>query len=330
MQQIEYDALGEHVARRSVPVSEGTAENQILYDLYDHDAAGREVRHTTPWNEVVETSYAGLIVAVEDQLGKLTTVEQDPLGRPVTTTDAAQGVTRYSYGPFGMSYTVTTPGNALTRTTRDAYGRVQRLDDPDRGTTLLKHDGFGELISSTDALGRVMTRAYDVLGRPLSRTDQEGAQVLATTWTWDTAANGIGKLQSLASPDGEKTRTYNARGQLETLTLPIEGESEPLQAKLRYDKVGHVETITYPTPAGTSPFVLVQDYDDYGHVLAVRDQTTKVAYWRLTDVDDAGRFRKEMFGNGVSTERSYFADKQSLKSIVTQRGTTTVQDLAYR
>ncbi|KYF94663.1 hypothetical protein BE20_05935 [Sorangium cellulosum] len=48
MQEIVYDALGEHVARRSVPVSEDTPEREMLYDRYEHDAGGREVRHTTP------------------------------------------------------------------------------------------------------------------------------------------------------------------------------------------------------------------------------------------------------------------------------------------
>ena len=46
MQEIAYDALGEHVARRSVPVSEGTPESQLLFDLYQYDAMGREVLHT--------------------------------------------------------------------------------------------------------------------------------------------------------------------------------------------------------------------------------------------------------------------------------------------
>jgi YD repeat-containing protein len=59
----------------------------------------------------------------------------------------------------------------------------------------------------------------------------------------------------------------------------------------------------------------------------VRDDTT--TYWHLTDVDDAGRFREEVFGNDVLTERSYFSDKQRLKSITTQRGATLVQSLAY-
>ncbi|WP_437744455.1 hypothetical protein WMF39_05270 [Sorangium sp. So ce1504] len=47
------------------------------------------------------------------------------------------------------------------------------------------------------------------------------------------------------------------------------------------------------------------------------------------DVDDAGRFREEVFGNGAATERSYFPDKQRLRHLTTQSGAGEVQDLDY-
>ncbi|WP_437734434.1 RHS repeat-associated core domain-containing protein [Sorangium sp. So ce1335] len=329
LQEIGYDALGERIARRSVPVSEDTPERERLYERYEHDVVGREVRHTTPWNAVTTTAYEGLLVRVADPLDHVTVTEQDPLGRIKTITDAADGIIRYSYGPFGMLHTVTDPGGAVTRTTRDAFGRVRRLDDPDRGTTVSIHDGFGELISSTDALGRETTWAYDVLGRPRSRVDQDGAESLTTTWTWDTAAHGIGKLHALGSRDGEKTYGYTDRGQLDTISLRIDGERSPLEARLGYDELGRVEAVTYPAPAGAAPFVVAHDRDAHGHVLAVRDSGTKLAYWRLSDVDDAGRFREEVFGNGAVTERSYFADKQRLRHMATQSAAGEVQDLDY-
>ncbi|XYI02243.1 hypothetical protein ACMHYB_21685 [Sorangium sp. So ce1128] len=143
----------------------------------------------------METDHDGLRVEVTDALDHVTVVENAPLGQPAAVTDAALGVTRYAYGPFGALCTVTAPGTdpggAVTRTTRDAFGRVRQLDHPVRGTTVFTNDGFGELISSTDALGRAA-----------SRLDEHGAERLTTTWTWDTAANGIGKLDPLASPDG--------------------------------------------------------------------------------------------------------------------------------
>ncbi|WP_437531191.1 RHS repeat-associated core domain-containing protein [Sorangium sp. So ce726] len=329
MQEIGYDALGEHIARRSVPVREDTPESAILYDRYEYDAVGREVRHTTPWNATTTTEYDGLQVRVTDPLDHVTVTEQDTLGRIKTITDAADGITRYAYGPFGLLHTVTDPGEAVTRTTRDAFGRVRQLDDPDRGTTVSVHDGFGEQISQSDALGRETTWAYDALGRPRSRVDQDGAESRTTTWTWDTAAHGVGKLHTLASPDGDKTYGYTGLGQLDTIALRIDGERSPLEARLGYDELGRVETVAYPAPAGATPFVVAHGHDAHGHVIAVRDSGTNLAYWRLADVDDAGRFREEVFGNGAVTERSYFADKQRLRHMATQSGAGEVQDLDY-
>ena len=33
-----------------------TPESQLLFDVYDFDALGREVRHMTPWGALVQTS----------------------------------------------------------------------------------------------------------------------------------------------------------------------------------------------------------------------------------------------------------------------------------
>ncbi|WP_437738772.1 RHS repeat-associated core domain-containing protein [Sorangium sp. So ce1335] len=329
VQQIAFDALGERIERRSVPVREDTPEREVLYDRYEHDAVGREVRHTTPWDAVTTTEYDGLHVRVTDPLEHVTVTEQDPLGRVKTIIDAASGVTRYTYGPFGLLHAATDPGGAVTRMTRDAFGRVRQHDDPDRGTTVSTHDGFGDLISSTDALGREITWAYDALGRPRSRVDQDGAERTTTTWTWDTAPYGIGKLHVLTSPDGEKTYGYTRFSQLETIALRVDGERAALQARLGYDDLGRVETITYPAPAGAAPLVVAHERDAHGHVLAVSNRGTSLAYWRLTDVDTAGRFREEVFGNRAVTERSYFADKQRLRHIVTQSGAGEVQALDY-
>jgi RHS repeat-associated protein len=333
MQEVAYDTRSGHIAWSSVPVSEGTDASKMLFDEHEFDAVGREVRHTTPWKALVQTAYDGLLVKVTDPIGHVTITELDPLGRPAAITDAAKGVTSYVYGPFGFLHSVTDPGTladpsgAVTITTRDALGRVKQLDDPDRGTTIQVWNGWGELLSSTDAIGRVSTFEYDGLGRMESRTDkQNGVLGMTTTWTWDTAANGLGKLHKLTTPDGEKVFAYNARGQLERLTLAVSGADAVLEGKLAYDPFGRVATITYPTPAGAPLFVITQEHDPFGNVVRVHDGATD--YWRLTDVDNAGRYREDVLGNDVLTERSYYPDKQRLKSIVTQ-GPTMVQSLTY-
>ncbi|MBK9260810.1 MAG: type IV secretion protein Rhs, partial [Polyangiaceae bacterium] len=256
-----------------------------------------------------------------------TLTELDTLGRPVAITDAANGKTKYAYGPFNALHSVTDPGNATTKWTRDAFGRVRQMEEPDRGTTTFINNGFGDLVSSTDALGRVVTFGMDALGRTTTRTDTHAGKGLTTTWTWDTAPNGIGRLHMLESPDGIKTYTYSKRGQLEGMTLSVAGES--FTAQMTYDDLGRPKSLEYPWPLGEEPFGVTYEYDKRGHRLSVRDTYTNVAYWQLTTVDDAGRYKGEAFGNGVTTARSYHGDKQALKSITTTKGAATIQQLAY-
>ncbi|HRI72673.1 MAG TPA: type IV secretion protein Rhs, partial [Polyangium sp.] len=327
MQVIEYDRLSGNVSRKSVPIAEGTPEAQLQWDVYDFDALGREIRHTTPWNATATTAYDGFVVDSTDPLLNHTKTELDTLGRPVTITDAATGKTKYAYGPFDALYTVTDPGNATTKWTRDAFGRVRQLDEPDRGTTLYVHDGFGDLLQTTDALGRVTTFDVDALGRVKTRTDKLAAQVLTTTWTWDTAPNGIGRLHEVTSPDAIKTYGYNERGQTESVTLGVNGDA--FVAHFTYDEFGRVKNVDYPQPLGMEPFGVTQDYDAHGYRIGVRDKATNDPFWELKEVDNAGRIQKEHFGNEAETTRSFYNDKQALKSITTTHAGTTIQELSY-
>ncbi|MBK9261599.1 MAG: RHS repeat-associated core domain-containing protein [Polyangiaceae bacterium] len=189
------------------------------------------------------------------------------------------------------------------------------------------NDGFGDLLASTDALGRVITFGVDALGRVQTRTDTHAGKSLTTTWTWDTAPNGIGQLRMLESPDGIKTYAYSKRGQLEGMTLSVAGES--FTARMTYDDVGRPKALQYPQPLGALPFGVTYEHDKHGHRIGVRDTYTNDAYWQLTDVDQAGRYKGELFGNGVTTARGYDHEKGALKSITTTKGAATIQQLAY-
>ncbi len=327
MQITEYDRLSGQIAKKSVPIAEGTLEAALRWDSYEFDSIGRQIRHATPWNATTTTAYDGFVIDSTDPLLNHTKTELDPLGRPKIITDAANGQTKYTYGPFDTLYTVTDPGGATTKWTRDAFGRVRQLDEPDRGTALLVHNGFGDLLAMTDALGRVTTFGFDALGRTVTRTDKSGAQVLTTTWTWDTATNGVGRLHEVTSPDGVKSYSYTKRGQLEGMMLAVTGQS--FASHVKYDGFGRLKSIDYPSPLGVQSFSVTHEYDDHGFRIGVHDSATSNAFWQLADVDDTGRYQKELFGNGAVTTRSYFDDKPALKSLTTSKGATNIQKLAY-
>jgi len=341
MQEVVFDDLGEHVARRSIPVDEAVPPESRHYDDFAYDPTGRVLTHTTPWKATTSYEYEGKKVLVTDPFHKVTTHENDTLGRLVTVTDPESGITSYSYGPFGALWTVTDPGKAVTTTLRGAYGRVRTSIDPDKGSTSLSYNGFGELVSSLDAQGRTAKLVYDPLGRRTRREDKASVNspVEVTTWTWDTALLGLtgklakGALTEVDSPDGTASLyTYDATGRLDTTERSIGGELFSTTAT--YDKLGRVATIAYPETEGLSAFTVKNEYDAYGHLTKVWDPANKskgsVSYWQVVKTDSADRITAESFGNGFTTTRTYFDDKGSLKSVHTAKDAQApVQDLAY-
>jgi RHS repeat-associated protein len=341
MQEVVFDDLGEHVARRSTPADETLPPESRHYDEYAYDLTGRVLTHTTPWSATTKYEYEGKKILVTDPLNKVTPRETDALGRLVTVTDPTGGITAYTYGPFGALWTVTDPGMAVTSTLRDAYGRVRTSIDPDKGTTILGYNGFGELVSTLDAQGRTSKLVYDPLGRRTRREDTASltSQVKVTRWTWDTAGLDLsgelakGALAQVDSPDGPTiVYLYDRIGRLRNTVRSI--GNEWFDTWLTYDNLGRLATIDYPDAKGLSDFTVKNEYDAFGHLTKVWDPNNKsqgsVYYWQVAATDSADRITAESFGNGFTTARTYFDDKGSLKSIQTAKGAEApVQDLAY-
>ena len=333
MERIEYDELGEHVARRSLPAAETTPAGALAYERWEYDAMGRMVLHTSAWGAETRVSYIGAAVQVVEPGKPPTTTHRDALGRVKSVFDAAGGFTSYSYGPFGHARTVTAVDATVTTMEADAWGRTTSLTDPNRGKSISHYNGFGDLTSSVDVLGRKVRLFYDFVGRKVARFDDDGATVTKTKWVWDIAplgagpAKALGGLAAVESPDAQTSLAYDALGRVASSTLTVNGEL--FSTKLGYDAAGRVSTIDYPEPGGAEPFAIVQEYDAYGHLIRVREPARNLDHWTLTGTDGAGRVYQERFGNGVGTSWTYDDPRDRVSRILTMRGTAKIQDLSY-
>lgn len=333
--QTYYDSLG-RVSQVTHPYFSSETAHCITY-IYD--ILGRVLSTTLPGpsttdcsntagGRVTTTTYNGLSTTTSNPLNQVKTMVKNSQGQDVTVTDNA-GTTTYTYDPFGNLTNVAKSydANASTTMTYDIRGRKISMNDPDMGTWTYKYNVLNELIEQKDAIGqtngRVISMTYDVLGRMQTRVlpNNEGT----ATWTYDTAAYGKGKLQSVSNPNATETYVYDSLSRLSSQTTSIGGIS--YTTSYTYDAYGKPLTLTYPTTG----FTLYNIYDPYGHLTEVhKDTATGLRYWKATGADAHDRLINETYGNGLTTTHVYSHQTEDLQSIQTgSGGTYAIQNLNY-
>ena len=319
----EFTARGE-VHRVSKPYFQGTPAQDILWTTYAYDTVGRLTSVTLPDGGVESTAYDGLTTTLTNALTQTSVRVENALGELVSATDNLAGVTTYSYDPFG-NLTETDAAGVVTTMTYDVRGLKLTMDDPDMGDWSYDYNALGELTSQTDAKLQVTAMAYDVLGRMVSRTDDFGTlDAVTTTWTYDTAAMGIGKIASVSAPHDSyaESMTYDSLGRPSVASVSI--DSTTYDTQTLYDTAGRADTLIYP-----SGFKVKSVFTSRGHLAEVTDDLATTTYWQADTVNAEGQVTAETLGNGVTTTRVYDPATSRIDSITTVKGPTFIQDLAF-
>ncbi|MBT8420276.1 MAG: hypothetical protein KJO08_05370 [Gammaproteobacteria bacterium] len=236
-QETEYNAKGQ-IVRQSLP----HFENEAAYWVENtYDALGRPVTITRPAGSltgqgaaVTGYAYSGFITTVTDAMGRQKTTTKNALGRVVRVDEEAGAWLTHSHDAIG-NLVQSNANSVITRMDYDIRGNKVWMEDPDMGHWEYFYNAFGELIGQIDAKGQTVTMEYDALGRMVRREEPEGV----TTWEYDTAENGIGKLALVAAPNG----FYKA---------------------LSYDELGR--PVTAATHADDQDFVVTTGYDEFGRI----------------------------------------------------------------
>lgn len=188
----------------------------------------------------------GNLTGVTDPLGRITSQAFDALNRLVQSTDPASGQTQMAYNGQDRLTQVTDPRNLVTAYTLDGLGNLSQQVSPDSGTTSQSVDAAGNVLTRTDARGQGSTSQYDALNRPTLITYSDGRQ---ERFTWDTGANGIGRLNLIEElSSGLVTVStqygYDSQGRVTGETRSLGGVS----ATTGYQYAnGRLTRITYPS-----------------------------------------------------------------------------------
>jgi len=291
LQDVQFDSLGRTIAKsRSYFTGDTVAWTQNQYDIL-----GRVTQTTEPDGGMSYTDYNGLTTTVTNALGQNAEREKNGVGQLVKTTDALNFSMLYAYDPFGnLIETTDTQGNKV-HIDYDLRGRKIAMDDPDMGYWTYSYNVLGELVRQKNAKGQVTTLAYDLLGRMIKRKEPG----LTSTWKWDTAAMGKGKLAKFTSNNGHsRSYSYDLFGRIKSVKTMI--GTSVFSIGTQYDSHSRVLKTTYPTG-----FSVLNLYNDNGYLTEVRDAANQKPFWQATKRDAAGRVIEESLGNGLVTQRDF-------------------------
>ncbi len=326
--ETEYDAQG-RVDRRSNPYF-GTSTT--YWTDYSYDDLGRVIQEDSPTTGLTTMTYSGFITTVtvhRDQGGTITQLDNkeqtNSLGQTLWTEDDNNNQLTFAYDAQGNLITVTDSEGNITSNTYNLRGFKTTMSDPDMGDWKYEYNVLGELTAQWDAKTShtgpaTVTMSYDKLGRLISRTENEGT----TTWTYDTATKGKGKLASVSHYGGySRSHTYDSVGRPSSTTTVIGGSS--YTATTTYDPSGRVDDVSYP---GSSNFKVDHVYNIHGYLEKVRNanNTSEVFYTALA-ADQFGNITSQTLGSGaaaITTFRSYQQNSGRIQHI-----DSVVQDLEY-
>ncbi len=256
-QDTEFDAFGRK-ARQSRPYFKDT---EPKWTSYGYDVLGRLIRRTAANGTQTTIDHDGRTTRITNALGQTSARTVNAQGKPVVTVDAAGNQTQYQYDAVGNLVRTTDAYGNVIETGYDVFGRKISMSDPDMGTWQYQYDALGNLIRQQDAKDQAVTLEYDSLNRLVRRVEAEGE----TLWTYDTAANGIGRLRQVSGLDGYvRSHDYDQFGRLTRVEETIDNQRYVTETGYQ-GGTDRVDYVVYP-----SQLVVRTTYNEYGFPIEVR------------------------------------------------------------
>ena len=299
-----------------VPKSELVRRENIQYDPSGFVRSvtgngGQNVRYTYDANGNVKT--------ITDSLNQVTTLTYDRHQNVTRSVGPLGQTTSYLYDRIGRLVRVTDPRGKATNYVYDGFGQLLSQGSPDTGTTLFDYSAGGQRTSMTRNSGAVTSFGYDALGRLTSASS--GGQV--QSFSFDTCANGKGRLCQVGDPTGTITYAYTPQGQLaiQHSAMPAGGSAQYTYA---YDTLGRLTQVGYPDGVGVGYAYA------HGRLRTVTATIGGVTHNVVTQLrhQPFGRAADWTWGNGLRREARYDLDGR-LTELSTRNGATYLQRQGY-
>jgi YD repeat-containing protein len=185
------------------------------------------------------------------------------------------------------------PNGLTTSYAYNGFGDLTTQVSPDTGTTTFTHDAAGNMGSKTDARNVTGTHSYDSINRltSISYPDQ------ALTFTYDSGANGLGRLTGASDSNHSMAWSYDAHGRMVSKTQTVGSVSRTVG--YGYSN-GNLTSVV--TPSGQT---ISYGYTE-GRITSIVVNGTTVLSGVL--YEPFGSARQWAWGNGTASIRTHDVD----------------------
>ncbi|SNT40931.1 RHS repeat-associated core domain-containing protein [Actinomadura meyerae] len=280
----EYDGLGRETVEKAMKGNGSQPEQELWRTTYSY-GGGNRTSVTPPTGGTPSSQFV-------DARGQVIERRQYKAATPTGDYDS----TTYTYTPAGEIASVTDPSGNTFTSAYDVRGRKIQTTDPDKGTSTFTYDDLDRVVSTTDARGKKIFTTYDGLGRKTATHEGAADGPLLTSYTYDTATRGKGKLaKSIRHYDGaqyiNQVHGYDTLSRVEAAAVTIPSHQGALAGTYlfttNYNLDGTIQSSTLPAAGGLPLEALVNTYDTW--LRPTRMASTKATYVNDTVYTPTGK-----------------------------------------
>lgn len=198
--------------------------------VFGYDARGRLASVTNGLGKTWLRTYDAehVITSTTDPLGNRFQFVSDPMGRIVETIFPSGDSSKTLHDSVGRPTAFESPEGETTSFEYDDRGLVSGISMEEGIDVAYSRNEFGSILDVTDPKGNHWQNVFDGSGKPVSQNDP-----LGNTWTWEYDERG--RVSHWHSPEGSLDCTYDARGDVTSLS-----GSDGTDLSYSYDALGRL------------------------------------------------------------------------------------------
>ena len=283
---------------------------------YEYDLADRLIKEIAPDDTSVTLTLdpVGQTVA-STELGKMTSMEYDNLGRNTKTTSPMGISVSYSYDALDNKITTTDGRGNVIRYTYNTFGEETSITNRRGHTFSMGLDIVRCQSTLTTPTGKTGTIKYSQATWAPVATIPASGEDNQSTMTYDSA----GRLSKVSDSLGDIDYTYNATNGLlqkiventdeivyahDTLGRITSSTADNLSVSYNYTSGGNIASITYPIQNGISAKTVNYVYDDLGRLQKIIDWNNRETVYAY---DNMNRLTSITRPNGSTRMLTYDA-----------------------